>query len=139
MRAKGSDVPGANGLPLWDRRIHLGEPPLVLDRSRQATCWSGRETGAGAAFSVDGAPSGAWVPRAPSSRHPDALHLARRPDRLPGEVTRAVEPRGGRVLAEVRTGLGLSDLAADARLNVYALDEDGNAHGVKLSTTFSVR
>jgi hypothetical protein len=57
---------------------------------------------------------------------------------LPGELTRALEPRGGHVLAEVRTGIGLVDLAVDSRLNLYALDEDGTLTAYRLVTALAV-
>jgi hypothetical protein len=57
---------------------------------------------------------------------------------LPGITVRAVEPRGGRVLAELPSGRGLLDLQPDAKLNVYTLDDAGVLRAFELSTTLSV-
>ncbi len=128
---------GANGRALWERRIHLGEPPWSLTETGGGVLvWS--RNGAAALFSVDGSPE--WRLGAAGAELPATLTPCQSRGVLivPGEVTRAVDPRGGRVLAELRTGLGLCDLEADARLNVYALDEDGTLTAWKLSTSFAV-
>ena len=44
---------------------------------------------------------------------------------VPGPVTRLVQPRGGRVLAELATGPRMLDLATDAKLTIYVLREPG--------------
>ncbi|MGA9521620.1 MAG: PQQ-binding-like beta-propeller repeat protein, partial [Myxococcaceae bacterium] len=128
---------GSNGRPLWERHIHLGEPPWSLaEAAGNVIVWA--RNGAAGAFSVDGTPE--WRLGAAGAELPATLTpcSSRGVLIVPGEVTRAVDPRGGRVLAELRTGLGLSDLVADSRLNVYALDEDGTFTAWKLSTSFAV-
>ena len=57
---------------------------------------------------------------------------------LAGEKIRAVDPRGGRVLAELHAGRGLLDVRVDGRLNVYALDDSGVLKAWKLRTTLAV-
>ena len=57
---------------------------------------------------------------------------------LAGEKIRAVDPRGGRVLAELQAGRGLLDVAVDSKLNVYALDDAGLLRTWKLATTLAV-
>ena len=37
-----------------------------------------------------------------------------------------------------RTGIGLVDLSVDARLNLYALDEDGSLRAFRLTTSLAV-
>ena len=57
---------------------------------------------------------------------------------LAGEKIRAVDPRGGRVLAQLQAGRGLLDIAVNGKLNVYALDDAGVLKAWKLSTTLAV-
>ena len=55
-----------------------------------------------------------------------------------GERVRVVEPRGGRVLAEVEAGPGLVDLQADAKLNLYLLTDAGTLTCYRLASHFAV-
>jgi hypothetical protein len=57
---------------------------------------------------------------------------------VPGETVRAVDPKGGQVLAEVRAGAGLVALQADARLNLFFLDEAGVLSAYRLGSHFTV-
>ena len=57
---------------------------------------------------------------------------------IPGEIVRAVDPRSGQVLAEVRAGIGLCDLKIDGKLNLYLLDEDGSLQAHRLASHFAV-
>jgi hypothetical protein len=57
---------------------------------------------------------------------------------LAGEKIRAVDPRGGRLLAELPAGRGLLDLRVDGKLSVYALDDGGVLRAWKLGTTLAV-
>jgi hypothetical protein len=57
---------------------------------------------------------------------------------VPGERVRAVDPRGGQVLAEVRVGVGLVALQADVRLNLYFLDDAGTLSAYRLASHFTV-
>jgi hypothetical protein len=57
---------------------------------------------------------------------------------IAGEVVRAVDPRGGQVLAEVSAGVGLVALQADVRLNLYFLDDAGTLSAYRLGSHFAV-
>ncbi len=57
---------------------------------------------------------------------------------VPGPLTRLVDPRSGRVLAELPTGARVMDLAADSRLNLYVLREPGTLETFAAASTFSV-
>ncbi len=57
---------------------------------------------------------------------------------LAGEKIRAVDPRGGRLLAELPAGRGLLDVAVDGKLNVYSLDDAGALKAWKLGATLGV-
>ena len=57
---------------------------------------------------------------------------------VPGERVRAVDLVRGDVLAEVRAGVGLMALQADARLNLYFLDELGTLSAFRLGSHFTV-
>jgi hypothetical protein len=125
------------GRMVWDRRLHLGEAPGSLSTDGTSVrVWA--RNGALASFSLEGSPQ--W--RLGASGHELPCTLQVRESRgvllVPGEVTRAVDPRGGRVLAELRTGLGLCDLVADSKLALYALDEDGTLAAWSLGTTLAV-
>jgi outer membrane protein assembly factor BamB len=125
------------GRTAWDRRLHLGEAPGSLSTDGTSVrVWA--RNGALASFSLEGAPQ--W--RVGASGHELPCNLQAFESRgvllVPGEVTRAVDPRGGRVLAELRTGLGLCDLVADSKLALYALDEDGTLTAWTLGTTLAI-
>src|SRR5207247_6396872 len=57
---------------------------------------------------------------------------------LAGETVRAIDPKSGHILAEVRAGATLIDLAADAKLNLYLLDEEGTLTAHRLATHLAV-
>ena len=74
---------------------------------------------------------------------PIPLSLRRRTLVVPGPVTRLVQPRGGRVLAELGTGPRMLDLATDAKLTIYVLREPGTLEtfvpGAALAVVPSIR
>jgi hypothetical protein len=51
---------------------------------------------------------------------------------------RAVDPKGGHVLAQVHAGAGLVALQADARLGLYFLDDAGTLSAYRLTSHFTV-
>ncbi len=130
----------SRGTVLWQRPLHLGEGPFGLIAVGRSVVVSG-PSGAGAMFDLEGAQS--WRVGTSAERG-ESLHAfvppraARGVVLLPGEVTRAVDPRGGRVLAEVHTGVGLCGLQVDSKLNLYALDEDGSLTAWRLSSSLAV-
>lgn len=115
----------------WERTLHVGEAPYgLMALGRQVLVCSGT----GAATLVDRQGSVVWhlgacgeQVAACEAQRSRGLVL------LPGERVRAVEPRGGAVVAELEVGLGLLELKADARLNLYTLHEGGRvrAHHVR--------
>jgi hypothetical protein len=128
---------GRSGELCWERPLHLESAAVSLHPVGRAVLASS-QTGAAVLVSLDGlqqwrvGSAGAELPARVAACHARGVVL------VPGEVTRAVEPRGGHVLAEVRTGIGLVDLAVDARLNLYALDEDGTLSAYRLVTALAV-
>jgi hypothetical protein len=127
----------ARGTLLWERPLHLGAGPFGLYAVGRSVVVGG-PAGNALQLTLDGVPE--WRVGAAG----DPLHAplpprgARGVVILPGELTRAVDPRGGRVMAEVRTGPGLCGLQVDPRLNLYALDEDGSLTAWRLTTSLSV-
>jgi outer membrane protein assembly factor BamB len=128
---------GRSGEPFWERPLHLGNSNVSL-RAIGRTVLATSQTGAAVLMSLDGVQqwrvgsAGAELPARIPACHIRGVAL------VPGEMTRALEPRGGHVLAEVRTGMGLVALAVDARLNLYALDEDGTLSAYRLGAALSL-
>jgi len=95
---------------------------------------------AGAATLVDGGGQVQWHAGAAgeplAARPPPAF--ARGVVLLPGETVRAVDPRGGQLLAEVAAGAGLCDLKVDGRLNLYLLDDACTLKAYRLATHLAV-
>jgi PQQ-like domain len=126
-----------SGGPFWERPLHLGSSQVSLHPIGRGVLVTS-QTGAAALLSLDGVQqwrvgsAGAELAARVPACHSRGVVL------VPGEVTRALEPRGGHVLAEVRTGMGLIDLAVDARLNLYALDEDGTLTAYRLGAALAV-
>ena len=69
---------------------------------------------------------------------PCAPVLARGVAVIPGDIVRAVDVHSGELLAEVRAGIGLCDLQADSKLNLYLLDEDGTLSAHQLASHFAI-
>ncbi|MCE9670365.1 PQQ-like beta-propeller repeat protein [Myxococcus stipitatus] len=127
----------AKGQRLWERALHLGPGPYALSplpRAVVVTSASGAAARVAASGTVD------WRVGAAGEPLIGALpaRTARGVTLLPGERVRAVDPRGGQVLAEVRAGVGLVALQADVRLNLYFLDDTGTLSAYRLGTHFTV-
>lgn len=128
---------GKNGGPRWEKVVPLvGARMALVAHGRGVIACDAR--GAAAAVSADGQLE--WVLGAAGDELADLPLPALRRGVLvlAGEKIRAVDPRGGRVLAELQSGRGLLDVAVDGRLNVYALDDAGVLKAWKLGTTLAV-
>lgn len=128
---------GTRGALAWKRALHLGHGPYrLLAVGRHILVMA--QTGA--ATLVDGSGEVRWHLGSSGEPLPCAISpaLARGVLFLPGERIRAVDPRGGRVLAEIPAGAGLCDLKVDAKLNLYLLDEHGKLEAYALATHLSV-
>ncbi len=127
----------AKGKVRWERALHLGAGPYALASLGSAVLVTSANGGAervGSTGHVD------W--RVGASGEPLVAALPARTARgvvfVPGETVRAVDPKGGQVLAEVRAGAGLVALQADARLNLFFLDEAGVLSAYRLGSHFTV-
>ncbi|HVG58597.1 MAG TPA: PQQ-binding-like beta-propeller repeat protein [Hyalangium sp.] len=127
----------ARGKLLWERPLHLGAGPLALAPLHQGVIVTSA-SGAAARLSPKGELE--WRVGAVGEPLPRALpaRLSRGVVLVPGEQVRAVEPRGGQVLAEVRAGAGLVALQADSKLGLYLLDDAGTLTSYELSSHFAV-
>ena len=115
---------GPRGQVLWEKTIPCDARTLSL------LAWEGGVLVAdarGAATRVLPDGSAEWVLGSSGDELNRAIPLTvrRRTLIVPGPVTRLVQPRGGRVLAELATGPRLLDLATDAKLTIYVLREPG--------------
>jgi outer membrane protein assembly factor BamB len=128
---------GASGTPVWERRLHLGPGPFSLLAVRHFTL-ACSPSGAATLFDSDGRTQWHLGAAGAELLWPCRAALARGILFVPGERVRAVDPRSGQVLAVVRAGIGLCDLQADARLNLYLLDEDGTLQAFRLATHLAV-
>ncbi|MGQ0508646.1 MAG: outer membrane protein assembly factor BamB family protein [Myxococcaceae bacterium] len=127
----------AQGALLWERPLHLGRGPYALLAVGRQVLVTG-PTGAATLFSLDGTVEWRLGASSAETAVPVSPSLARGVIVLPGEVVRAVDPRGGQVLAEVRAGVGLCDLRVDARLNLFLLDDCGTLKAYKLASHLAV-
>jgi outer membrane protein assembly factor BamB len=121
----------------WERTVPLlGARMALVSNGRGVIACDAR----GAAVSVSADGQLEWVLGAAGDELADLPLPALRRGVLvvAGEKIRAVDPRGGRVLAELQAGRGLLDVAIDGRLNVYALDDSGVLRAWKLGTTLAV-
>ncbi|WP_224371307.1 outer membrane protein assembly factor BamB family protein [Hyalangium versicolor] len=127
----------ARGKELWERSLHLGAGPFALTELPRGVLVT---SASGAAARVDSGGALQW--RVGAVGDPLAKALPARVSRgvvlIPGERVRAVEPRGGQVLAEVRAGAGLTALQTDSRLGLYFLDEAGTLSAYQLMSHFAV-
>jgi hypothetical protein len=115
---------GKNGQVLWEKTIPCDARTLSL------LPWEGGVLAAdarGAATRVLPDGSAEWVLGSSGDELNRSIPLVvrRRTLVVPGPVTRLVQPRGGRVLAELATGPRMLDLATDAKLTIYVLREPG--------------
>jgi outer membrane protein assembly factor BamB len=115
---------GKTGALQWSKRIPLAPGPMQLVAPPKSALAFDRT---GAAVCLDASGEISWrlgaagtpLVRAVSARWLRQVLL------IPGERVRAVDVRGGRELAEIEAGPGLRDLAVDAHLNLYVLDDAG--------------
>ncbi|MGE6758815.1 PQQ-binding-like beta-propeller repeat protein [Corallococcus interemptor] len=127
----------ARGRKVWERALHLGPGPYALapmPRAVVVTSASGAAARVALSGQVDwrvGAAGEPLITALPARTARDVTLIA-------GEVVRAVDPRGGQVLAEVRAGVGLVALQADVRLNLYFLDDAGTLSAYRLGSHFAV-
>jgi outer membrane protein assembly factor BamB len=128
---------GLKGQLIWERRLHLGEGPFTLVAPSQRVIASSPRGGA-VSFATDGQIE--WRLGALQSEllWPCAPVLARGVAVIPGDIVRAVDVHSGELLAEVRAGIGLCDLQADSKLNLYLLDEDGTLSAYQLASHFAI-
>jgi len=128
---------GRKGVQRWERAVPLlGARMALVAHGRGVIACDAR--GSAASVSADGQLE--WVLGAAGDELADLPppSLRRGVLVLAGEKIRAVDPRGGRVLAELQAGRGLLDVAVDGQLNVYALDDAGVLKAWKLQTTLAV-
>jgi hypothetical protein len=128
---------GAQGKLAFQRKLHLGHGPYQLLEVGRSVLVVGQN---GAATMVGGDGQVEWHVGAAgeSLGLPLSPAFARGVVVLPGEKVRAVDPRGGLLLAEVDAGAGLCDLKVDGRLNLYLLDDAGTLRAFKLATHLAV-
>ncbi len=125
------------GTPLWERQLHLGKGPLQLLAVGRMVLVTG-QTGAATLVAPDGSVEWQLGAASEETSAPVAPCFARGVVVIPGEVVRAVDPRGGQVLAEVKAGVGLCDLKVDSRLNLYLLDDEGTLAALRLASHLAV-
>lgn len=127
----------AKGKRVWERPLNLGPGPYALAPMPRAVVVT---SASGAAARVASSGTVDWRVGAAGEPLIGALpaRTARGVTLLAGEKVRAVDPRGGQVLAEVRAGLGLVALQADVRLNLYFLDDTGTLSAYRLGSHFTV-
>ncbi len=125
------------GDQLWERVLPLeGQALFVIGLLHGALVQDSR--GAAAFVSSDGqidwvlGTAGNELPHAVAPAHARGVVV------LAGEVVRAVDPRTGRTLAELKVGPALTALAADRALNLYLLMENGLLRSLKLAAQLSV-
>ncbi|MBN1204456.1 MAG: PQQ-binding-like beta-propeller repeat protein [Myxococcaceae bacterium] len=125
------------GRVLWERPLHLGAGPFALAPLPRGVLVTSAN---GSAARVDTTGELDW--RVGAVGEPLAMALPARTSRgvvlIPGEQVRAVDPRGGQVLAEVRAGAGLVALQTDSRLGLYFLDDSGSLSAYQLMSHFAV-
>ncbi|MFY1830691.1 PQQ-binding-like beta-propeller repeat protein [Myxococcus fulvus] len=127
----------AKGQRVWERPLNLGPGPYALSPLPRAVVVT---SASGAAARVASSGTVDWRVGAAGEPLIGALpaRTARGVTLVPGERVRAVDPRGGQVLAEVRAGAGLVALQADVRLNLYFLDDTGALSAYRLGSHFTV-
>jgi outer membrane protein assembly factor BamB len=125
------------GDQLWERPLPLeGHELFVLGLLHGALVQDSR--GAAAFVSSDGQIDWLLGTAGAELHHPVGPSHARGVVILPGETVRAVDPRSGRVLAEMKAGPALTALAADKALNLFLLMENGLLRALKLAAQLSV-
>jgi outer membrane protein assembly factor BamB len=128
---------GPKGNTLWSRTLPLQRGPLSLLAVGQSVVATDR-TGAAASVSAKGHLDWRLGSAGEALEHDCPPVYVRGVLLVPGERLRAVDPRGGRVLGEFQAGLSLCALVADAKLNLYLLDEMGSLRAYRLTSHFAV-
>ncbi|MFZ5468335.1 MAG: PQQ-binding-like beta-propeller repeat protein [Myxococcota bacterium] len=128
----------AKGTGVWVRPLPLSEGPLSLWALSRSTVLVQDGQGAAVAVESDGRIEWRLGAAGEALSATVAPKLARGVLLVAGETVRAVEPGSGRVLAQVRAGSGLCDLAVDGKLNLYLLDEAGTLTALRLGSHFAV-
>jgi outer membrane protein assembly factor BamB len=128
---------GVKGQVLWERRLHLGRGPFSLLTVGQRVI-AGSPRGGAVCFGSDGQIEWRLGALQGELLWPCAPVFARGVAFIPGERVRGVDVHSGEVLAEVSSGIGLCDLKADSKLNLYLLDEDGTLGGYRLASHFAI-
>ncbi len=128
---------GPRGQVLWEKTVPCD------GRTMSLLPWEGGVLVAdarGAATRVLPDGSAEWVLGSSGDElnHPIPLTVRRRTLVVPGPVTRLVQPRGGRVLAELATGPRMLDLATDAKLTIFVLREPGTLETFAPGTALAV-
>ncbi|MDP2270750.1 MAG: PQQ-binding-like beta-propeller repeat protein [Archangium sp.] len=128
---------GPRGQVLWEKTIPCDARTLTL------LPWEGGVLVAdarGAATRVLPDGSAEWVLGSSGDELNRAIPITvrRRTLVVPGPVTRLVQPRGGRVLAELATGPRMLDLVTDAKLTIYVLREPGTLETFVPGTALAV-
>jgi len=125
------------GEQLWERALPLeGSRLFVVGLANGALVQDSR--GAAAFVSSDGQIDWVLGTAGVELPHRVAPACARGVAVLAGETVRAVDPRSGRLLAEVKVGPALTALAADRQLNLFLLMENGLLRALKLAAQLSV-
>lgn len=125
------------GVTVWEQPLPLGLGPFSVMALGAAVLVTDA-TGAAVRISPRGEVEWALGPAGEELACAPSPQLSRGVLLIPGETVRAVEPRTGQVLAQVRGGPGLCALAADAKLNLYLLEENGTLTAHRLTTHLAV-
>lgn len=128
---------GPRGQVLWEKPVPCDARTLTL------LPWEGGvlaadARGAATRLLPDGGAEWVLGSAGDELNHAIALVVRRHVLVVPGPVTRLVQPRGGRVLAELATGPRMLDLAADAKLTLYVLREPGTLETFVPGTALAV-
>lgn len=124
------------------RMVFERQVPLAPDRLAVAP-WSKSliaQDGRGGAVCVSAAGTVDWVLGSEGAELPHLIApvVSRGVVLIAGRVVRAVDPKSGRVLASIESGAPPAAVKADARLNVYVLDELGALKAYALSSHLAV-
>jgi hypothetical protein len=125
------------GQVLWERAVHLDAATVTLLAFKGGVL-AGDARGTAVRLLPDG--QSAWVLGGEADQLGTAvpLALARAVLLVPGPVTRLVDPVSGRELFALPRAPRVTDVAVDARLNVYVLKEPGLLEAWKPATVLSV-
>ena len=128
---------GAQGRALWERPVPLGTGALTLSAVGRDVVVADAH-GAAALVGSEGQVEWRLGAAGEELARPVSPRFVRGVLFVPGQEVRAVDARGGSVLAEVRSGPGLCDLEVDSKLNLYLLDDGGTLEAHRLTSHFAV-